>query len=58
MSIIDHVIDYVIFLQAGDLSDAGSLPLALGGAAAVATLGAVLVNTDPAKRCAHTVRSR
>jgi magnesium-protoporphyrin O-methyltransferase len=32
------------------MADAGSLPLALGGAAAIAGLGAVLVNTDPEKR--------
>lgn len=34
----------------GDMADAGSLPLALGGAAALAGLGAVLVNTDPEQR--------
>jgi hypothetical protein len=34
----------------GDMADASSLPLALGGAAAIAGLGAVLVNTDPEKR--------
>ena len=32
------------------MADAGSLSLALGGAAAIAGLGAVLVNTDPEKR--------
>ena len=40
------------------MADAGSLPLALGGAAAIAGLGAVLVNTDPEKRCAYLVLLR
>jgi hypothetical protein len=38
-----------LLLLSADLADS-SLPLAIGGAAALAGLGAVLVSTDPEKR--------